>query len=131
MAKPINRGLTMGCPLSPFLANLFMSFRETELTQFEWLSRYGKGMVDKMNSLSETIQFTVEREMEFDIYRKPTTTSMLYSHKLSTFSSMMQTSQHPNDCVERYTKELNFIMNFARINGYNKGNEIERLIVEG
>lgn len=90
MAKSIiNRGLTMGCPLSPFLANLFMSFRETELTQFEWLSRYGKGMVDKildkMNSLSETIQFTVEREikgvlLEFDIYIENLRRLQCYTH---------------------------------------------------
>lgn len=163
-------GLSMGSPLSPVLANLFMSFLESELKKFSWFPKIWKRYVDdifcivkeqdvdiildKLNSQHETIKFTVEREidgilpfldlkiirngenLEFDVYRKPTTTSVFipydsnhnYSHKMSAFSSMIHRLLNVPLNTVRYTNELNHIKKLAQINGYNN-NTIERLLI--
>lgn len=74
------KGLAMGSPISPFLANLYMSFFETDLTQHQIFPRVWWRYVDdifavvKADSIDElfnllnlqepSIQFTMEKEVD-------------------------------------------------------------------
>ena len=158
-------GTAMGNPLSPFLANLFMSRFEVEAkNQFEYFPRVWFRYVDdifavfdthsdtidnfisKLNNRFPSIKFTHEIEnndrlpfldvlvirntnncLEFDIYRKNTTTRRYIpneshhsvEHKMASLNFLVHRLLSFPLSNERYEIERDYIRNVAECNGYS------------
>jgi hypothetical protein len=158
-----NSGLAMGNPLSSFLANIYMIYFENEVSKEKWFPRIWIRYVDdifaivhhrninkilnKLNSIENSIKFTSETEtdnkiyflevtlerteintIELDIFRKPTflpryITSDSYhcqSHKIAAFNNMVFRMLNLNLKKEKIEKEKQNIFEIASINGYPK-----------
>lgn len=154
-------GLAMGNPISPFLAEIFMSFFECSLLKehahvFKVCFRYvddvfcilKKSDVTKALTISDSrgdsIKFTIEQEkdgklpfldlliqragetLEFDIYRKPTSTTNYikrssfdpWSHKLAAFRSMIFRLLNVFLSTAKFKLELQNIVESGVKNGF-------------
>lgn len=156
-------GLSMGSKLSPYLANIFMSDFEERLKTHRLFPRVWLRYVDDVfavvkeenlnelltliNSQSESIQFTVEKEvnrsipfldlritrtednkLSFSIYRKPTHTDRFItaesyhcgSHKKAAFHSMAHRLYNIPLTKQAFDDERGYIVEVAKKNGYSR-----------
>ncbi|XP_062714059.1 uncharacterized protein LOC134290861 [Aedes albopictus] len=156
-------GLSMGSKLSPLLADLFMSDFEDEAQKKKLFPRIWWRYVDDvfapvkeryleqtlamLNSQHNTINFTVEREVEgslpfldllitrkeddtlkFGIYRKPTSTDRYITSDSNHFGAQKQAAFHSmahrlyNIPMERdeFEEEKSRVYTAAEVNGYDR-----------
>jgi hypothetical protein len=161
-------GLSIGCPLSPILAEVFMNQLEKGIMRKEWRPRFyrryvddiiaivprgqGEKILEEMNKMHKSIEFTIEKEkegkipfldlmisrekgiFEFEVYRKPTDKPICiradsYSppeHKQATFESLFHRAYNLPLTKEGFKKEINYIYNLGKKNGFRR-EKIERV----
>lgn len=156
-------GTCMGSKLAPYISNIFMSRLETDLkTSFRKFPRVWwryvddifailkeediNEVLDHMNSLYPSIQFTIEKEkngcipfldieikrkengqIKFGIYRKPTNTKRFITsdshhnlqHKAAAFHCLAHRLFSIPMEKEDFEKERVYIHEVAKINGYS------------
>lgn len=156
-------GLAMGSSISPFLAEIYMSRLEKDLSKNELFPKCWFRYVDdvfaiikkttlrrflmKLNNYHPNIKFTYEEEVdgripfldllvirnannevEFDVYRKETSTDRYItrnsqhpeSHKMAAFHSMIHRLVNLPLSEEKFKLEEERIKNAAVTNGYSK-----------
>lgn len=156
-------GLAMGSPISPFLAEIFMSRLEKDLSKSELFPRRWFRYVDdifavikktqlrrflkKLNEYHPNIKFTIEEEqngklpfldvlvlrnednvVEFDVYRKPSSTDRYITrnsqhsqaHKIASFHSMVHRLVNLPLTEEKFQLEEERIKQAAITNGFPK-----------
>lgn len=155
-------GVSIGCSLSPWLAEIFMSDLEMNMMKKPWAPRMMRRYVDdtfaivkkgtaetinrRMSEMHENIEFTFEKEendsiafldlrikrnkgkFEYGIYRKPTDTQLCipkgshhpWRHKMAAFECMIHRLFSLPLSKDEYKKELDYIFDTAKTNGYEK-----------